>query len=82
MPDTQRFRPGTTVRVARLDPNRAKLAVCGYSLHEHYGRTGVVTDTVTRGGTLHYVVRFDKLGSERETFSADELEPATTTEAR
>lgn len=69
-----RFRPGMQVRVARQSADRAKLAVFGFPLHEHFGDVGRVVD-IDDGPIVRYEVRFDDHGEERLVFAEDELEP-------
>jgi hypothetical protein len=70
------FRPGTPVRVTRQTATRAKLAIFGFPLHEHFGDVGHVT-TVEDGPTsVRYEVRFDPYGDECLVFDETELEPA------
>lgn len=74
--DGPRFRRGTPVRVTRQSADRAKLAIFGFPLHEHYGDVGRVTDVEEGPAGIRYEVRFDRYGDERLVFEEDELEPA------
>ncbi|MFC3476872.1 DUF1918 domain-containing protein [Halobacterium litoreum] len=70
------LRRGENVRVARQDPEKAKLAVYGYDHHQHFGDDGVVTEIrETEDGTW-YVVRFDDYGRDAVAYRAHELEVA------
>ena len=75
MPLTEPLRRGSPVRVARQDPEKAKLAVCGYDYHEHYGDAGVVTDVRRSDSGTWYVVRFDEYGLDALPYRPEELEP-------
>ena len=67
------LRPGERVRVVRQDGERAKLAVYGYRLHEHYGDDGVVTAVVDSERGTRYVVRFDRYGRDALAYRRGEL---------
>jgi|AntDeeMetageno51_2_1112566.scaffolds.fasta_scaffold05990_2 hypothetical protein len=75
MARSERLRRGVPVRVARQDPQKAKLAVYGYDHHEHYGDAGVVTDVRETDAGTWYVVRFDEYGWDALPYRSDELEP-------
>lgn len=68
------LRPGERVRVVRQDGERAKLAVYGYRLHEHYGDDGVVTAVVESEQGVRYVVRFDDYGRDALPYHRGELQ--------
>ncbi|WP_232685847.1 hypothetical protein [Halobacterium zhouii] len=67
------LRLGERVRVTRQDGERAKLAVYGYRLHEHYGDDGVVTGVVESEHGMRYVVRFDEYGRDALPYHREEL---------
>ncbi|WP_336038070.1 hypothetical protein [Halobacterium yunchengense] len=69
------FRRGQSVRVVRQSADKAKLAVCGYERHEHFGDDGVVTDVRRADDGTWYVVRFDDYGLDAVPYRTDELEP-------
>lgn len=72
------LRPGERVRVTRQDGERAKLAVYGYRLHEHYGDEGVVTAVVESERGTRYIVRFDRYGRDALPYRREELRLVTT----
>lgn len=74
MTNTGHLRRGTSVRIARQDPKKAKLAVYGYDHHEHFGDDGVVTDVRQTDSGTWYVVRFDEYGWDALPYRPDELE--------
>jgi hypothetical protein len=69
------LRRGQRVRVARQSADKAKLAVCGYDRHQHFGDDGVVTDVQRTETDDWYVVRFDEYGRYAVPYHPDELEP-------
>jgi hypothetical protein len=71
----RRLRRGQHVCVARQSADKAKLAVCGYERHEHFGEEGVVTDVRRTEAGTWYVVRFDDYGHDAVPYRHDELEP-------
>ncbi|MFB6269951.1 MAG: hypothetical protein ABEH83_08415 [Halobacterium sp.] len=76
MAQTERgLRRGQRVRVVRQSADKAKLAVCGYERHEHFGEDGVVTDVRDTDDATWYVVRFDDYGHDAVPYRQDELEP-------
>jgi len=75
MAQTEQLRRGVPVRVARQDPEKAKLAVYGYDYHAHYGDFGVVTDVRQTDSGTWYVVRFDEYGLDALPYRPKELEP-------
>lgn len=75
---TRELRPGEQVRVVRQDGERAKLAVYGYRLHEHYGDHGVVTAVVETDHGTRYVVRFDDYGRDALPYRREELRRVDT----
>lgn len=79
MPKASRdLRPGERVQVTRQDAERAKLAVYGYRLHEHYGDDGVVTAIVEGEEETRYVVRFDDYGRDSLPYRREELQRVET----
>lgn len=79
MPKASRdLRPGERVQVTRQDAERAKLAVYGYRLHEHYGDDGVVTAVVEGEEETRYVVRFDDYGRDALPYRREELQRVET----
>lgn len=76
MAQTERkLRRGQRVQVARQSADKAKLAVCGYERHQHFGDDGVVTDVRRTEDSVWYVVRFDEYGHDAVPYRHDELEP-------
>lgn len=71
----QGLRRGQRVRVVRQSADKAKLAVCGYERHEHFGEDGVVTDVRRTDDGTWYIVRFDEYGHDAVPYRQDELEP-------
>ncbi|MXR21097.1 hypothetical protein [Halobacterium bonnevillei] len=71
----QTLRRGERVRVARQSADKAKLAVCGYERHQHFGDDGVVTDVRRTEDGAWFVVRFDEYGHDAVPYRHDELEP-------
>lgn len=68
------YRRGQSVRVVRQSADKAKLAVCGYERHQHFGDDGVVTEVRRTDDGTWYVVRFDAYGHDAVPYRHDELE--------